>query len=66
MRMAILSVCWIVGLGFASAQQQGAPSPPPGSGIPNIGAATDRPFRIVKQDPALDAIVSPTAKLELL
>ena len=64
--MPILCVCWIVGLGFASAQQQGAPAPPPGSGIPDIGAATNRPFRIVKLDPALDAIVSSTAKLELL
>jgi gluconolactonase len=66
MKLPILCVCWILGLSFASVQQQGAPSPPPGSGIPDIGAAIDRPFRIVKLDPALDAIVSPTAQLELL
>src|SRR2546422_10484967 len=51
-----------------------APTPAPGSPRPPVGpqmrgdgpAPTPKPFNITRIDPALDAIVSPNAKLEVM
>ena len=56
-----MKTCWMCGvfvvvLGLAPARAQ----------APNVPVPTDRPFRIVKLDPALDRIVAPDARLETL
>ena len=50
-----------VGLGVVSAQ---APAPGGGRGAGAIESQSAAPFRIVRNDPALDEIVAPGAKLE--
>jgi gluconolactonase len=62
-----LSIGLLLALAVAGLAPSTAQGPPPaGSGMPDIGQATDRPFRIVRNDPALDAIIDPSAKLELV
>jgi gluconolactonase len=58
----LMLVLPLAGLVLSAAQGP----PPPGSGMPDIGQGADRPFRIVRADPDLDAIIDANAKLELV
>lgn len=65
--MNVRSLGLLLVLPFAALVLLNAQGPAPaGSGIPDMGQAADRPFRIVRTDPALDAIIDANAKLELI
>jgi gluconolactonase len=63
MKRLLAGVAIVVTVGAGTARGQ---APAPGQARGGGQTPTDRPFKIVKDDPALDSIVAADAKLELL
>ena len=63
MKQLLCLIALATSLGLTAASAETAAKKPPAYSNAELFTTAARPFRIVKADPALDAIVSPTAKL---